>query len=118
MPLTPAMRPLAIHRREAERPMSAPPTMAEYGVNPTMVRILLSQIRHRRNRVRRVPSGPAARADRKSVVEGQSVSVRVGLGGRRIVKNKNSMYITYDATLIHQINKQAQNHSTTYNQKI
>src|SRR3546814_12665706 len=27
--------------------------------------------------------------DRKSVVSGQSVSVRVGLGGRRIIKKKN-----------------------------
>src|SRR3546814_14111948 len=30
------------------------------------------------------------RADRKSVVEGKSVSVRVELGGRRIKKNKRS----------------------------
>src|SRR3546814_16987626 len=36
--------------------------------------------------------GPAcrgARRDRKSVVEGKSVSVRVDLGGRRIIKKKN-----------------------------
>src|SRR3546814_18686335 len=40
-------------------------------------------------------SGPASSArwtvtnqDRKSVVEGKSVSVRVGLGGRRIIKKK------------------------------
>src|SRR3546814_20584651 len=30
----------------------------------------------------------ASRADRKSVVEGKSVSVRVDLGGRRIIKTK------------------------------
>src|SRR3546814_18217782 len=30
---------------------------------------------------------PASSADRKSVVEGTSVSVRVGVGGRRIHKN-------------------------------
>src|SRR3546814_17658829 len=30
--------------------------------------------------------------DRKSVVEGKSVSVRVDLGGRRIIKNKNSKH--------------------------
>src|SRR3546814_15900963 len=30
-----------------------------------------------------------ARTDRKSVVSGKSVSVRVDLGGRRIIKNKN-----------------------------
>src|SRR3546814_17228197 len=29
-------------------------------------------------------------ADRKSVVSGKSVSVRVGLGGRRILKKKNN----------------------------
>src|SRR3546814_15127616 len=31
-----------------------------------------------------------ARADRKSVVEGKSVSVRVDPGGRRIIKNKKT----------------------------
>src|SRR3546814_15548799 len=30
--------------------------------------------------------------DRKSVVEGKSVSVRVDLGGRRIIKKKNNIY--------------------------
>src|SRR3546814_19153440 len=42
------------------------------------------------------PGGVAAgkRADRKSVVEGKSVSVSVDLGGRRIIKKKkdNSRY--------------------------
>src|SRR3546814_15955014 len=32
---------------------------------------------------------PAFVQDRKSVVEGKCVSVRVELGGRRIIKNKN-----------------------------
>src|SRR3546814_12368174 len=32
--------------------------------------------------------GAACRLDRKSVVEGKSVSVRVDLGGRRIIKKK------------------------------
>src|SRR3546814_11947054 len=39
---------------------------------------------------------PAA-TDRKSVVEGKSVSVRVDLGGRRLIKNKrqiNTIYIS------------------------
>src|SRR3546814_1433372 len=31
---------------------------------------------------------PRSRSDRKSVVEGKSVSVRVDLGGRRIIKKK------------------------------
>src|SRR3546814_13901421 len=38
-------------------------------------------------RGRRAPS--ALQNDRKSVVEGTSVSVRVDLGGRRIIKTKN-----------------------------
>src|SRR3546814_19493519 len=33
---------------------------------------------------------PAACGDRKSVVSGQSVSVRVDLGGRRIIKKKKT----------------------------
>src|SRR3546814_12827435 len=33
---------------------------------------------------------PTAYPDRKSVVSGKSVSVRVGLGGRRIIKKKKS----------------------------
>src|SRR3546814_19963524 len=33
-------------------------------------------------------------ADRKSVVEGKSVSVRVDLGGRRIIKKKKQIHIT------------------------
>src|SRR3546814_14269856 len=32
--------------------------------------------------------------DRKSVVEGKSVSVRVDLGGRRIIKKKNNYIVT------------------------
>src|SRR3546814_11355949 len=32
------------------------------------------------------------REDRKSAVEGKSVSVRVDLGGRRIIKNKKQMH--------------------------
>src|SRR3546814_17674926 len=37
---------------------------------------------------RRDKRGSAASGDRKSVVEGKSVSVRVDLGGRRIIKKK------------------------------
>src|SRR3546814_334586 len=43
------------------------------------------------------PGGPAARTggeamrDRKSVVSGTRVSVRVGLGGRRIIKKKKNL---------------------------
>src|SRR3546814_11582356 len=36
-----------------------------------------------------VAQGFAARRDRKSVVEGKSVSVRVDLGGRRIIKTRS-----------------------------
>src|SRR3546814_13618618 len=35
-----------------------------------------------------MPEGYSAQTDRKSVVEGKSVSVRVDLGGRRILKKK------------------------------
>src|SRR3546814_20244574 len=34
-------------------------------------------------------SGAITTGDRKSVVSGKSVSVRVGLGGRRLIKKKN-----------------------------
>src|SRR3546814_12695699 len=34
------------------------------------------------------PASPAEQTDRKSVVKGKSVSVRVNLGGRRIIKKK------------------------------
>src|SRR3546814_11789598 len=37
---------------------------------------------------RKSPSGPSEPPDRKSVVEGQSVAVRVDLGGRRLIKKK------------------------------
>src|SRR3546814_19191831 len=47
-----------------------------------------------------------AAEDRKSVVEGKSVSVRVDLGGRRIIKKKNKENITtYYHTLHNAINK-------------
>src|SRR3546814_17658125 len=39
-------------------------------------------------------SHSAARRDRKSVVSGKSVSVRVDLGGRRIVKKTNKQEMT------------------------
>src|SRR3546814_12750198 len=40
------------------------------------------------NEVRRPPAQPAAQVDRQSVVSGKSVSVRVDLGGRSILKKK------------------------------
>src|SRR3546814_15390185 len=41
------------------------------------------------------------RPDRKSVVKGKSVSVRVDLGGRRIIKKKNSRLQTRRSMLSH-----------------
>src|SRR3546814_12470911 len=38
----------------------------------------------------------AVALDRKSVVSGKSVSVRVDLGGRRIIQKKNTMRSTYN----------------------
>src|SRR3546814_111005 len=72
---------------------------------PFHTRVLeLTMARHRRSTV----SGPASRmrssssieptwrtragADRTSVVQGKSVSVRVDLGGRRLIKKKNHSY--------------------------
>src|SRR3546814_13300097 len=39
------------------------------------------------------PSLPLIQSDRKSVVEGKSVSVRVDLGGGRIINKKESIHI-------------------------
>src|SRR3546814_19907465 len=49
------------------------------------------------------------RRDRKSVVEGKSVSVRVDLGGRRIIKKKNKKI---NSDNIHNIKTQKQRRST------
>src|SRR3546814_16145519 len=43
----------------------------------------------RPNGMRRIDSRPTMGADRKSVVEGKMVSVRLDLGGRRILNTKN-----------------------------
>src|SRR3546814_18308218 len=40
----------------------------------------------------------AARRDRKSVVQGKSVSVRVDLGGRRIIKKKKKLSTSINLT--------------------
>src|SRR3546814_11034060 len=40
-------------------------------------------------------AAPAGRVDRKSVVWGKSVSVRVDLGGRRIIKKKKNMMMSH-----------------------
>src|SRR3546814_13387121 len=42
---------------------------------------------------------PEHSEDRKSVVKGKSVSVRVDLGGRRIIKKKNKNQQTYEKKL-------------------
>src|SRR3546814_17138767 len=44
--------------------------------------------------VRAIQFGDEREADRKSVVEGRRVSVRVNLGGRRIIKNKKKQKVT------------------------
>src|SRR3546814_12180686 len=52
-----------------------------------------------RPRPRGWTAGPPARRDRKSVVQGKSVSVRLDLGGRRIIKKKNKpKHIKYRKT--------------------
>src|SRR3546814_13649411 len=40
--------------------------------------------------VKKAPAKKAKKVDRKSVVQGKSVSVRVDPGGRRIIKKKNT----------------------------
>src|SRR3546814_20753337 len=51
--------------------------------------------------IRRVPpSETPAPSDRKSVVEGKSVSVRLDLGGGRIIKKKKSIHTRISTTLI------------------
>src|SRR3546814_13749559 len=44
----------------------------------------------RQRKARRVPAGTPERIDRKSYVQGKSVSVRVNLGGRRIFNKKQT----------------------------
>src|SRR3546814_20087798 len=53
----------------------------------------------RRTAGRTADGGGAVHVDRKSVVEGTSVSVRVDLGGRRNITKKKSIDKIYDATL-------------------
>src|SRR3546814_11339859 len=50
---------------------------------------------------------PTIRLDRKSVVEGKSVSVRVDLGGRRLIKKKDqsSMTVNTDKKQIQNITR-------------
>src|SRR3546814_13016874 len=57
-------------------------------------------------------SSPAIARDRKSVVKGKSVSVRVDLGGRRIIQKKHTVTITRDNE--HTSNEQSElTHSRT-----
>src|SRR3546814_16741313 len=46
-----------------------------------------------RSKYTKVAALPSMMGDRKSVVKGKSVSVRVDLGGRRIIKKKNTKTI-------------------------
>src|SRR3546814_17735327 len=49
-------------------------------------------------RERGAPGRVGGRGDRKSVVSGRSVSVRVALGGRRIIKTKTNTSIVKSVT--------------------
>src|SRR3546814_18346091 len=51
--------------------------------------------------------------ERKSVVEGQSVSVRVVLGGRRVVKTKNNSHRRTNIVKLH--NKRTHNNNAQHN---
>src|SRR3546814_14489850 len=85
-------------RRPAKRDRQAePPQAGQQQVEPEQVfqrrlrgqpvfpRIVIAQPRLRAAERRAAP-------DRKSVVSGKSVSVRVDLGGRRIIKKKNKQH--------------------------
>src|SRR3546814_11689593 len=51
--------------------------------------------------IRSGPGADTARGDRKSVVEGKSVSVRVDLGGGRLIKKKAHIGTAYDYNPLH-----------------
>src|SRR3546814_15068875 len=51
------------------------------------------------------PASPTCDRDRKSVVEGKIVSVRVDLGGRRFIKNKKEIHITLRYDTLNNINQ-------------
>src|SRR3546814_19622231 len=54
-------------------------------------------------------AGPPYAADRKSVVYGQSVSVRVDLGGRRIIQTKKETGHRVTTNTTHSVNKKSNN---------
>src|SRR3546814_11675007 len=49
----------------------------------------------------RMGAGDGGRPDRKSVVLGKSVSVRVDLGGRRVIKKKITMIVNTNSASSH-----------------
>src|SRR3546814_18997187 len=55
---------------------------------------------------RKSRSSWSTRRDRKSVVKGKSVSVRVDLGGRRRIKKKKHIIIIYTKHYLHTNNEQ------------
>src|SRR3546814_11184812 len=89
--------PLQAHLREGRRAGRNPQARVLREADPG------AQVQGRR---RREASG-APHLDRKSVVEGKSVSVRVDLGGRRIIKKKKQTKIEQMSQL-----KQATNQQT------
>src|SRR3546814_11578556 len=80
------------------------PTWNELGLRPTPYALrsaMPAAYNHRHPAVGWSPTPPTASAcptmiDRKSVVEGKSVSVRVDLGGRRIIKKKKTIKESID----------------------
>src|SRR3546814_20182555 len=84
-----------------------PPTQATFGWarNSAALSSLMPPVGHS-VRSARGPARPLSIArDRKSVVEGKSVSVRVDLGGRRIItKNKKNNINDYHTYIKHKIN--------------
>src|SRR3546814_14354088 len=77
-------------------PTKSPATSAPRPRTPSAAAAALPSRSHSRS-APPLPPHPARvasrRTDRKSVVQGKSVSVRVALGGRRILKKKNNTYL-------------------------
>src|SRR3546814_16067207 len=82
-PAHPAMQDLI---RESGRPLAAPSANASGSISPTRAEHVLAGLGGKISMI--LDAGPTERgleSDRKSVVSGKSVSVRVDLGGRRII---------------------------------
>src|SRR3546814_19815829 len=75
------------------RPLFVDPNAADNPIELDQTRIYFGELSPSHSVVN--TNQPEIDGDRKSVVEGKSVSVRVDLGGRGIIKKKTQITITY-----------------------